>query len=120
MTGPCHNQHAEGLDVSAPSEPSAARDDGGLALIVAVQSKAARRTPNLRRLTFLEHRRLEPVPLEELVELGAIALREQRRLGDVAARALQQSHEEIALQLFARFLEGNERACVFLQRALDE
>ena len=33
----------------------------------------------------LEHLRFEFVTLEELVELGAIALRELRRLGDAAA-----------------------------------
>src|SRR6476660_8228227 len=49
-------------------------------------------------LRFLEHTGLESVPLQQLVELGAIALGELRCLRDVAAGDLQQPDQVIPLE----------------------
>ena len=75
---------------------------------------------NVRSLAFLEHRGLEPVPLQELVELGAVAFGKQRGLGDIAARDLEQAHEIVALECLARFLERHQSARVLPQRTLDK
>src|SRR6266849_9397471 len=45
-----------------------------------------------------EHLRLELVALEQLVELGAIALRELRRLGHAAAGDAQDANQVFALK----------------------
>ena len=54
--------------------------------------------PEVLGFCFFEHRGLEPVPLQQLVELGAIALGELRRLGDVAAGDLEQPHQIVPLE----------------------
>src|SRR5206468_5564224 len=77
-------------------------------------------SPRSGRLAFLEHRRLEPVTLQKLVELGAIALGEQRRLRHVATGNLEEAHKIVALELLASFLERDERARILAQRALDQ
>src|SRR5665647_2609830 len=64
---------------------------------------------------FFEHRRLEVMALQKLVELRTVALGEHRRLGHVPTGDLEQPYEVITLELLARFLERHERARVFLQ-----
>src|SRR6266540_6976142 len=59
-------------------------------------------------LCVLEHRRFEAVTLQQLVELGPVALGERRGLGYVAAGDLEQPYEVVALELLARFLEWRE------------
>ena len=57
-----------------------------MSLLKRQAGRRAGRGPASGRLAFLEHRGLEPMALQELVELGAVALGEQRRLRHVAAR----------------------------------
>src|SRR5262245_35100507 len=68
-----------------------------------------RRLPCIRlTLDFrdrLEHRGVEVMALQQLVELGAIALRQSRRLRHVAIGDLEQLGQIIALELEARGLE---------------
>src|SRR5947207_12842385 len=71
-------------------------------------------------LGFLEHRRLEPVALQQFVEFRTIALREQRGLRDVAAGDLEQPYQVIELELLARLLEGDEGARILAPCALHE
>src|SRR5262245_37309844 len=78
------------------------------------------RQPRSGRLRFLEHARLEPVPLQQLVELGSIPARQGGCLGDVAAGDLEEAYEVIALELLARLFERNEDIGVFAQRTLHE
>src|SRR5690606_20375365 len=66
----------------------------------------------------LERRRLEPVALEQLVELGAVAPGEPRRLRDVARGDLQQLHEVVVLEAAARLLERGELPALMLDRVL--
>ncbi len=68
----------------------------------------------------LEHSRLEAVPLEQLVELRAVAVREPGRLGDVASRHAQDAHEVLALESPARFLERSQRLGLLAQRLLHQ
>src|SRR5712692_6238123 len=67
-----------------------------------------------------EHLRLELVALEQLVELGAIALRELRRLGHAAAGDAQDANQVFALEGSTRLLERGELRGLLLQRLLDE
>src|SRR4029079_19747759 len=67
-------------------------------------------------LRFLEHSGLEPMALQQLVELGAVALGELRRLRDVAAGYLQEPDQVVALERLARLLERYERGGVLLER----
>src|SRR6059036_1781760 len=67
-----------------------------------------------------EHLRLELVALEQLVELGAIALRELRRLGHAAAGDAQDANQVFALEGSPRLLERGELRGLLLQRLLDE
>src|SRR5712664_793082 len=68
-----------------------------------------RRIPRLTSALFgLEHLRLEFVALEQLVELGAIALRELRRLGHAASRDAQDANQVFPLESAPRLLEGGE------------
>src|SRR5437868_11337158 len=71
-------------------------------------------------LRVLEHRRLEPVTLQQLVELRAVALGQGRGLSHVAAGDFQQADEVIAFELLARLLEGGKDARVLAQGALDK
>ena len=51
----------------------------------------------------LEHSRLDPMALEQLVELGTVALCELCRLCDIALGDLQDAHQVVALNVrFAR------------------
>jgi len=58
----------------------------------ATRARARASVPTLRRsgrLAFLEHRGLEAVPLQQLVELRPVPLSEQGGLGHVAAGDLE-------------------------------
>src|SRR5258706_15449121 len=67
-----------------------------------------------------EDRRLDAVALQQLVELGAIAARECRRLGDAALGELQDAREVIALEALARVLERRHLVHLDLDGLLDE
>src|SRR5258708_2700764 len=56
-------------------------------------------------LAALENLRVELVTPEQLVELGAVALGEPRRLRDVALGDLQELRQVFALEAAARVLE---------------
>src|SRR5213078_1117251 len=84
-----------------------------------------RRIPRARigpvsALFGLEHLRLELVALEQLVELGAIALRELRRPGHAAAGDAQDPNQVFALESSPRLLERSKLRGLLLQRLLDE
>src|SRR5258708_28130057 len=68
----------------------------------------------------LEHLRLELVTLEQLVELGAIALSELRRLGYAAARDAQDANQVLALESAPRLLEGGELRGLLFQGLLHQ
>src|SRR5690242_17711530 len=69
---------------------------------------------------FLEHRGLETMPLQQLVELRAIAFGKLGCLRHVAAGDLEESSQIIAFERFAGFLERHERRRVLLERLLDQ
>src|SRR5690606_10993314 len=48
---------------------------------------------------------IEVVPLQQLVELAALALREPCRMADVALRDLQQAHQVVPFEALAGFIE---------------
>src|SRR5512138_960568 len=64
----------------------------------------------------LEHAGLERMALEQAVELGAVAPRKARCLGDVAAGDLEDAHEVIALESLARLVERRERSVGDVER----
>ena len=55
---------------------------------------------------LLEQSRIEMVALKELVELGTVAFREARRLGNIATGDLEHLREVFALEPPACFFEG--------------
>src|SRR5436190_14217065 len=57
-----------------------------------------RRSDVLLGLAVLEDRGFDPVPLEQLVELRAVATRELRGLGHAAMRELEDAREIVALE----------------------
>src|SRR5437870_10481405 len=67
-----------------------------------------------------EHLRLELVALEQLVELGAIALRELCRPGHAAARDAQDPNQIFALEGSPRLLERRKLRGLLPQGLLDE
>src|SRR5258706_16076947 len=67
-----------------------------------------------------EDRRLDAVALQQLVELGAIAAREFRRLSDAALGELEDAREVIALEALARVLERRHLVHLHLNGLLDE
>src|SRR5688572_18826220 len=73
-----------------------------------------------KRLAALlfEQLRIELVALQQLVEFCAIALREARRLGNVALGDLEQAGEVFALEFLARFLERSQFRLLILYRLL--
>src|SRR5437899_13050214 len=64
----------------------------------------------------LEHLRLELVALEQLVELGAIALRKLRRPGHAAAGDAQDPNQVFALEGSPRLLERRKLRGLLPQR----
>src|SRR5690348_2679018 len=78
------------------------------------------RVPRSSGFLGLEHLRLELVALGQLVELGAIALRELGRLRYAAPRYAQYADQVLALESPPRLLERGELCGLFLQRLLDE
>src|SRR4051812_43443587 len=66
----------------------------------------------------LEQPRLETVSLQQLVELGTIALRKPGRLRDVAAGHAQDAHQVVALEPLARLFQGSQRLRLLPQRLL--
>src|SRR6266508_670787 len=84
-----------------------------------------RRIPRARigrvsALFGLEHLRLELVALEQLVEFGAIALRELRGPGHAATRDAQDPNQVFALEGSARLLERRKLRGLLPQCLLDE
>src|SRR5439155_16845449 len=80
----------------------------------------AQSRPTSLGFAFFEHGRFEPVALQQLVELRAVALRKLRRLRDVSPGYLEKPREVIAFECFARLFESHQRGGVFLERLLDE
>src|SRR2546426_12498199 len=70
--------------------------------------------------SFLEHRGLEAVSLEQLVELGPVALGELRRLRDVPTGDLEQAGEIGPFEGPARLLERHQSCSLFLERVLNK
>src|SRR5258706_16420193 len=68
----------------------------------------------------LEDRGFDAVALQELVELGAVAARELRRLRDAALGELEDAREVVALEALARVLERRHLVHLHLYRLLDE
>src|SRR5258706_12305835 len=66
----------------------------------------------------LEHLGFELVTFQELVELGAIALRKFRSLGDVASGHAEDANQILTLEGAARRLERGERHRQLLERRL--
>ena len=64
----------------------------------------------LAALAFLEIVRHQLVPPEQLVEVGAVALRQSRRLADVPPGDLQDLRQVAARELIPRLVEGREPA----------
>src|SRR5260221_9561224 len=67
-----------------------------------------------------EDRGLDAVALQELVELGAIAACELRRLGDAALGELEDARQVVAFETLARVLERSHLVHLDLYRLLDE
>src|SRR6266699_5384097 len=83
-----------------------------------------RRIPRVLGLTSalfgLEHLRHEFVALEQLGELGAIALRELRRPAHAASRDAQDANQVFTLESPPRLLQRSKLRWLLLQRLLDE
>src|SRR3954469_999364 len=79
-----------------------------------------RRATAASRRHRLERGRVERVPLQQFVKLGAVALRQLRGLGHIAARDFQEAHEVFALELLARLLERREFGLLMLDGLLHE
>src|SRR5690606_163423 len=93
---------------AAPSLP----EPGGRARAAAPATPA--------RSARLEGVGVQVVAWQELVEVGAIALGEPRRLAHVAHRDLQDLRQVIAGELVARLAERRQLARAFPERALHE
>src|SRR5690242_658949 len=66
--------------------------------------------------TALEHAGLERMALEQPVELRAVATGEARGLGHIAAGDLEYTHQIVALECLARFIQRRERRIGHVER----
>ena len=70
-----------------------------------VLRRSRRDRTGLRFFIFLEVGRRKFVPLQEFVEIGAIALCHACRLGDITARNAQQADQVVVLEAAPRFFQ---------------
>src|SRR6266513_4145044 len=99
-------------------DPGENRTDGKGISLSPLRDRATR--SRLAGFFGLKHLRLELVALKQLIELGAIALRELCRLRHAAAGHAQDTNQVFALESASRLLERGELRGFFLERLLDE